>query len=95
MQKVRRMKPYIHQKSNWPNFTWRSDELIELISEVRNLQGRLIGEMQSFGFQLQNEALLDTLTLDVIKSCEIDGEYLDLNEVRSSIARRLGNIYGS
>ncbi len=84
------MKPYIHQRSNWPNFTWQSDELIELISEVRNLQGRLIGKMESFGFQLQNEALLDTLTLDVLKSSEIEGEYLDLNEVRSSIARRLG-----
>ncbi len=90
MQIMQRMKPYIHQNSNWPNFTWRSDELIELISEVRNLQGRLIGKMQSFGFQLQNEALLDTLTLDVIKTSEIEGEYLDLNEVRSSIARRLG-----
>ena len=90
MQKAQRMKPYIHQKSNWPNFTWRSDDLIELISEVRNLQGRLIGKMQSFGFQLQNEALLDTLTLDVLKSSEIEGEYLDLNEVRSSIARHLG-----
>ena len=90
MQIVQRMKPYIHQRSNWPNFTWQSDELIELISEVRNLQGRLIGKMESFGFQLQNEALLDTLTLDVLKSSEIEGEYLDLNEVRSSIARRLG-----
>ena len=90
MQIVQRMKPYIHQRSNWPNFTWQSDDLIELISEVRNLQGRLIGKMESFGFQLQNEALLDTLTLDVLKSSEIEGEYLDLNEVRSSIARRLG-----
>ena len=84
------MKPYIHQNDNWPNFTWNSDELIGLISEVRNLQGRLIGKMESLGFQLQNEAMLDTLTLDVLKSSEIEGEFLDLNEVRSSIARRLG-----
>jgi len=84
------MKPYIHQNVNWPNFTWKSDELIGLISEVRNLQGRLIGKMESLGFQLQNEAMLDTLTLDVLKSSEIEGEFLDLNEVRSSIARRLG-----
>ena len=84
------MKLYIHQNDNWPNFTWKSDELIGLISEVRNLQGRLIGKMESLGFQLQNEAMLDTLTLDVLKSSEIEGEFLDLNEVRSSIARRLG-----
>jgi len=90
MQKMQRMKIYIHQNDNWPNFTWRSDELIGLISEVRNLQGRLIGKMESLGFQLQNEAMLDTLTLDVLKSSEIEGEFLDLNEVRSSIARRLG-----
>jgi Fic family protein len=90
MQKTQRMKLYIHQNDNWPNFTWKSDELIGLISEVRNLQGRLIGKMESLGFQLQNEAMLDTLTLDVLKSSEIEGEFLDLNEVRSSIARRLG-----
>lgn len=90
MQKTQRMKPYIHQNDNWPNFTWNSDELIGIISEVRNLQGRLIGKMESLGFQLQNEAMLDTLTLDVLKSSEIEGEFLDLNEVRSSIARRLG-----
>jgi len=90
MQKTQRMKPYIYQNDNWPNFTWKSDELIGLISEVRNLQGRLIGKMESLGFQLQNEAMLDTLTLDVLKSSEIEGEFLDLNEVRSSIARRLG-----
>jgi Fic family protein len=60
------------------------------LGEVRNLQGRLLGKMESLGFDLQNEAVLNTLTLDVIKSSEIEGEFLDIEQVRSSIARRLG-----
>lgn len=87
---MQRMRPYIHQQTNWPVFVWQNGAFISLLGEVRNLQGRLLGKMESFGFQLQNEAMLDTLTLDVLKSSEIEGELLDLNEVRSSIARRLG-----
>jgi Fic family protein len=90
------MTTFIHQKSNWPNLTWQNDEIINLLSEARNLQGRLIGKMESLGFDLRNEALLDTLTLDVVKSSEIEGEYLNPDQVRSSIARRLGmQIAGS
>ncbi len=90
------MTTFIHQKSNWPNFTWQNDEIINLLSEARNLQGRLIGKMESLGFDLRNEALLETLTLDVVKSSEIEGEYLNPEQVRSSIARRLGmQIAGS
>lgn len=90
------MMPFIHQENNWPNFTWKNDEIINLLSEARNLQGRLIGKMESLGFDLRNEALLDTLTLDVLKSSEIEGEYLNPDQVRSSIARRLGmEIAGS
>ncbi|HAH24632.1 MAG TPA: DUF4172 domain-containing protein [Prolixibacteraceae bacterium] len=90
------MKAFIHQLDNWPNFSWRIDELVNLLSEVRNLQGRLFGRMESLGFELRNEALLDTLTLDVVKSSEIEGEYLNPDQVRSSIARRLGmEIAGS
>jgi len=84
------MSNYIHQKDNWPNFTWQSDKFLNLLSEVRNLQGRLIGRMESLGFELRNEALLDTLTLDVLKSSEIEGELLNPEQVRSSIAQRLG-----
>ena len=84
------MELYIHQKDNWPVFTWRSEEFINQLSEARNLQGRLIGKMESLGFDLRNEALLDTLTLDVLKSTEIEGEILNPDQVRSSIARRLG-----
>lgn len=83
-------KPYIHQKENWPNFEWNSNSLIELISEVRNLQGKIVGKMEALGFDLRNEAVLETLTLDVIKSAEIEGEILDIAQVRSSLARRLG-----
>jgi Fic family protein len=90
------MEIYIHQKDNWPDFTWRSEEFLNRLSEARNLQGRLIGKMESLGFDLRNEALLDTLTLDVLKSTEIEGEFLNPDQVRSSIARRLGmEIAGS
>ena len=84
------MKAFIHQKENWPEFTWSSNDFLSLLSEARNLQGRLIGKMETLGFDLRNEALLDTLTLDVIKSSEIEGEFLNPDQVRSSIARRLG-----
>jgi Fic family protein len=84
------MKAFIHQKDNWPEFTWNSDNFLSLLSEARNLQGRLIGKMETLGFDLRNEALLDTLTLDVLKSSEIEGEFLNPDQVRSSIARRLG-----
>ena len=87
---------YIHQKDNWPDFTWRSEEFLNQLSEARNLQGRLTGKMESVGFDLKNEALLETLTLDVLKSTEIEGEILNPHQVRSSIARRLGmEIAGS
>lgn len=81
---------FIHQQETWPDFTWNNDELMNLLSEARNLQGRIMGKMESLGFDLKNEALLGTLTLDVLKSSEIEGEYLNPEQVRSSIARRLG-----
>jgi Fic family protein len=90
------MKTFIYQTDNWPNFTWKTDELVNLLSEARNLQGRLIGKMGTLGFNLKNEALLETLTLDVLKSSEIEGEILNPEQVRSSVARRLGlEIAGS
>lgn len=87
---LRRMRYYIHQKDNWPYFTWRNDEFVNQLSEARNLQGRLLGKMESLGFELRDEALLETLTLDVLKSAEIEGELLNPEQVRSSIAQRLG-----
>ena len=90
LQILQRMSYYIYQNQNWPNFTWESKEFVNQLSEARNLQGRLIGKMESLGFDLRNEALLDTLTLDVLKSTEIEGELLNPDQVRSSIAKRLG-----
>ena len=90
LQILRRMSYYLHQNHNWQNFTWISEEFVSLLSEARNLQGRLIGKMESLGFELQDEALLETLTLDVLKSAEIEGELLNPEQVRSSIAQRLG-----
>lgn len=81
---------YIHVRKEWPNFNWDNEAIISLLGEVRNLQGRLLGRMQSVGFTLQNQAILETLTLDVLKNSEIEGEVLNGEEVRSSIARKLG-----
>jgi Fic family protein len=90
------MRPFIHQQDNWTNFTWKTEDIINLLSEVRNLQGRLTGKMEALGFNLRNEALLETLTTDVLKSSEIEGEILNPDQVRSSIAKRLGmEIAGS
>ena len=90
------MEAFIHQLDNWPKFSWSTGELINILGEVRNMQGRIIGRMESLGFDLRNEATLETLTLDVIKSTEIEGEILDPDQVRSSVARKLGlEIAGS
>lgn len=87
---MQRIATFIYQNANWPNFTWDNDAIVNILSEARNLQGRLMGKMESLGFDLRNEALLETLTLDVLKSSEIEGEYLNPDQVRSSLARRLG-----
>ena len=62
---------FIYQNVDWPNITWNNDLLLSTLSKVRNLQGRLMGKMETIGFNLRNEAVLETLTLDVIKSTEI------------------------
>ncbi len=81
---------YIHQKPDWPNFYWKQEAILEQLSEVRNMQGRIMGRMEGFGFTGQEAAVLKNLTIDVIKTSDIEGEHLPENEVRSSIARRLG-----
>lgn len=86
---------YIYEYNNWTNFTWRETDINAIFGEVRNLQGKIIGQMSTLGIATKEEANLTTLTLDVIKSSEIEGEKLDFDQVRSSIARRLGiNIAG-
>ncbi len=81
---------YIHERKDWPEFHWDQAKLTPLLAEVRHLQGRLLGHMEALGFGLREEATLQTLTQDVIKTSEIEGEKLDVEQVRSSIARRLG-----
>jgi len=81
---------YIHQLKDWTKFQWREDTLATKLGEVRHRQGRLIGKMEGLGFNLRKEAVLRTLTEDVVKSSDIEGEKLDQDQVRSSIARRLG-----
>jgi Fic family protein len=81
---------YIHQDKDWKSFIWDNNKLFGLLANVRHLQGRLLGQMESLGFKLKEEAVLSTLTLDVLKSTEIEGEFLNKDQVRSSIARKLG-----
>ncbi len=81
---------YIYNNTNWPVFHWDNNKLIPLLSYVRNQQGRLIGKMGALGFELRNKANLEILTIEIMKSTEIEGEYLNIDQVRSSIARRLG-----
>jgi Fic family protein len=84
------MAKYIYQNKNWTDFTWSDKQTSVLLAQVRNLQGRLLGKMNGFGFGFQAEATLEIITLDVLKSSEIEGEKLNRAQVRSSIARRLG-----
>ena len=81
---------YIHQQKDWPHFRWNEARLLPLLAMVRHQQGRLLGQMEGLGFQLRGEANLASLTSEVIGSSAIEGEKLDEEEVRSSIARRLG-----
>lgn len=85
---------YIHQLKKWPDFHWDQESLAERLAQIRLRQGRLIGRMEGIGFTLREEAVLQTLTEDVLKSSEIEGERLDRNQVRSSIARQLGMDVG-
>jgi len=86
---------HIHELKDWPQFRWDTESLAEPLASVRHRQGRLIGRMESLGFNLQREAVLRTLTADVLKSSEIEGEKLEADQVRSSIARRLGMDIGA
>ncbi len=81
---------YIHQLQDWTNFTFDKNVLFPKLAAVSNQQGKLMGKMQMLGFDLKQEAVLETLTLDVLKSTEIEGEFLQPEQVRSSIARHLG-----
>ena len=94
-QRMRRIALYIHQRDDGPRFHWDQDGLANQLASVRHRQGRLIGRMEALGFRLREEAVLSTLTQDVLKSSEIEGEILDIDQVRSSLARRLGLDIGA
>ena len=89
------MSTYIYELKDWPRFHWSYEQVSEQLASVSRRQGRLIGRMEGLGFQLRAEAVLASLTEEVIKSSEIEGEALDRDQVRSSIARRLGMDIGA
>ena len=91
---ARRINRYIHESETWPRFRWKEEVLSARLADVRHRQGRLMGRMETLGFPLRDEAVLQTLTEEVLKSSEIEGEILDRDQVRSSIARRLGMDIG-
>lgn len=81
---------YIWQKKDWPEFSWDDAKLSYKLGKVRGLQGKLVGRMSALGFDLQNNAMLNALTSDITKSSEIENEILNIDQVRSSVARHLG-----
>ncbi|MGO8918652.1 MAG: Fic family protein [Stellaceae bacterium] len=89
------MATYIHQRRDWPKFRWARESLVGRRGAVRYLQGQLVGRMASLGFEVREAATLQSLTEEVLKSSEIEGERLDRDRVRSSLARRLGIDIGA
>lgn len=92
------MKKYIWQNPKYPDFSYDSSVILPLLSTVRLKQGYLLGKMEGIGFENHRKTLLNVLTEDVIKSNEIEGLKLNLEQVRSSIAKKLGldfdeNVY--
>src|SRR5262245_43573065 len=85
----------VYEMDSWPKLRWNEQRLLQPLVNVRHRQGRLIGHMQGLGFSLRREAELQTLTQEVVKSSEIEGQVLDSQQVRSSIARRLGIDIGA
>lgn len=86
---------YIWEQPDWPKLTWQDARIAGPLAAVRHDQGRLIGRMEALGFKLREEAVLQTLTQDVVKTSAIEGEQLDATQVRSSLARRLGIDIGA
>src|SRR5262245_11439573 len=85
---------YLWEHPDWPKLTWNAEALTSALAQVSRQQGRLIGRMEALGFELRDQANLRTLTEDVIKTSEIEGEKLEREQVRSSVARRLGMDVG-
>ncbi|MDR1166875.1 MAG: Fic family protein [Deltaproteobacteria bacterium] len=81
---------YIHERPDWPKFTWNLDALATLLAEIRHKQGLLLGRMSALGFSLRAEAGMETMALELVKSSAIEGETVDAVEARSSLAKHLG-----
>ena len=89
------MAKYIYEHKNWTDFSWQDKVINAVFGEVRLMQGKILGRMEALGLSAKEEATLTSITLDVVKSSEIEGEFLNYDQVRSSIARRLGiNVAG-
>jgi Fic family protein len=80
---------WIYERNNWPNFTWDSNVIASKLSNARFKQGILLGKMENLGFDLKKQASLDILTSDILKTSEIEGEELEADQVRSSVAKHL------
>ncbi|MEO1450671.1 MAG: DUF4172 domain-containing protein, partial [Bacteroidota bacterium] len=84
------MPRYIHQRPDWPQFRWDSEPLLPLVSRIRHRQGQLLGRLEAVGLALRDITTLEALTEEITQSADIEGEVLAANQVRSSLARRLG-----
>ncbi|MDR1726164.1 MAG: Fic family protein [Bacteroidales bacterium] len=84
------VKMYIHERDNWTSFIWDSEKVVTQLGRVRHLQGKLLGQIQTLGFDVTDAATLSSLTHDVIETSMIEGKFLDVEEVRSSIANKMG-----
>jgi Fic family protein len=89
------MASYIYEQSDWPNLRWDHAALSNALAEVHMKQGALLGRMEALGFRLREQTVLSSLTLEIQKSSEIEGELLDEEQVRSSIAKKLGMDIGA
>jgi Fic family protein len=83
------MPKYIHEHAGYPAFTWDSGQILDILTRVASRQGAMLGKMKQFGFGVQQEAMLNAMTEEITKSSEIEGEILNSEQVRSSLARRL------
>lgn len=92
-QVMRKVTMYIWQQENWPHMTWDSASFGNTLAEVNMLRGKLLGRVSMFGFEEQNQSMLDSLTQEIVHSAKIEGEDLNRDSVRSSVARQLGLEY--
>lgn len=90
---MRRTSTYIWQQADWPHMTWNNAIFSSILAEVNMLRGKLLGRVSMFGFEEQNLSMLDSVTQEIVHSAKIEGEDLNRDSVRSSVARQLGLEY--